>query len=130
MTSKQKQFETTIVALHALSYNLQNEEQLINAISFACKTPISQAKISIAISNKIIKNLSSIDELIAGSSKGYQINRISSIEKTIIRAGIFFSTHEGLAKTITISECIRLTKKFGNPQAINFVHAILDHSIK
>lgn len=129
MTSKQKQFEITIVALHASSYSTQDEHQLAEAISFACKSDKNSSILAIEESKKIMDEAIMIDEEIAKYSNCYSINRISNIEKAILRGGIYYFKTIGLSKSIIISECIRLVKKFGNPRAINFIHAVLDSAL-
>lgn len=129
MISKQKSFEIFVIAVNAQDYGTNDDEQLISAIESACKTSKTNAKTAVEKSLEALKHFKEIDTKIKKASKKYNIERISKIEKSIIRSGIYASCYDGLGKNITISECIRLTQKFGNPSAINFVHAILDHSI-
>lgn len=80
---------------------------------------------------QILLRQSEIDEKISLYSTEYAFDRISRVEKTILRLGIFelqFDTE--LPPLVSISEAIRLTRKFGTPESSQFVHAILDRVYK
>jgi N utilization substance protein B len=68
-----------------------------------------------------------IDALITESSKEYQFERISSVEKNILRACLFeIQFCDTVPKKVVIAESIRLTRKFGTPESARFVNAIMD----
>ena len=76
---------------------------------------------------KICEKLELIDELIKTFSKNYSLDRISNVEKTILRLGIYELLYdENLPYKIIISEAVRLCRKFGTRESANFVNAILD----
>ncbi|HSX14156.1 MAG TPA: transcription antitermination factor NusB, partial [Chlamydiales bacterium] len=75
----------------------------------------------------IRERLSEIDEKISLYSTDYAFERISLVEKTILRLGIF--ELERLPPPIAIAEAIRLTRKFGTPESAQFVNAILDKAM-
>ncbi len=76
---------------------------------------------------QIRERLSEIDEKISLYSTDYAFERISLVEKTILRLGIF--ELERLPPPIAIAEAIRLTRKFGTPESAQFVNAILDKAM-
>lgn len=76
---------------------------------------------------KIIEKLHEIDEKIKTVSTNYSFDRISNVEKTILRLGIYELLYdENLPYKIIISEAVRLCRKFGTRESANFVNAILD----
>jgi N utilization substance protein B len=72
-----------------------------------------------------------IDPLIAGASTEYSFDRISRVEKTILRLGLFEILFDGeVPPKVAIAEAVRLCRKFGTPESSQFVNAILDGVFK
>lgn len=68
-----------------------------------------------------------LDQKIREASKEYTLERISRVEKTILRLGLFEMLYDDtIPPKIAIAEAIRLTRKFGTPESAHFVNAILD----
>jgi N utilization substance protein B len=77
----------------------------------------------LAISSK----LDDIDAMIAKVSTSYSFERIQTVERTILRLGVFELFHdEAIPPKVAIAEAMRLARKFGNPVSASFVNAILD----
>lgn len=68
-----------------------------------------------------------LDNMIAGASFSYAFDRIQTVERNILRLGVFelFFT-ANIPPKVAISEAVRLTRKFSTPEAANFVNAVLD----
>ena len=75
----------------------------------------------------IKEKLEEIDSKIAHASVEYTFERISSVEKTALRLGLYEILYDSsLESKIAFAEAIRLTRKFGSPESSQFVNAILD----
>jgi transcription antitermination protein NusB len=80
---------------------------------------------------QIAAHLEQIDEKISKGSTEYSFERISSVEKTILRLGLYEILYDtSLEPKIAFAEAIRLTRKFGSPESANFVNAVLDSVYK
>ena len=76
-------------------------------------------------------SLPAIDEKISLASTSYAFERISRVEKTILRLGLFeILCDPSIPPLVAIAEAIRLTRKFGTPESAQFVNAILDKAYK
>lgn len=76
---------------------------------------------------QIICRLPKIDEWITNSSKEYEFNRISSIEKNVLRLALFEMVYDDeIPPKVAMSEAIRLTRKFGTHEGGSYVNALLD----
>jgi N utilization substance protein B len=76
---------------------------------------------------KIREKQKKIDELISGVSVSYQFDRIQSVERNILRLGVFeLLFDDEIPAKVAIAEGIRLARKFGTPESASFVNAILD----
>jgi N utilization substance protein B len=92
------------------------------------KKSVSQARERVA---EIGAKLAEIDEKISSASTEYSFDRISRVEKTILRLGLFEILFDAsIPPLVAISEAIRLTRKFGTPESAQFVNAILDRIYK
>jgi len=75
----------------------------------------------------IMACLVEIDGRIQKSSTEYSFDRISKVELTILRLGIYELMYEpGIPPKVALAEAIRLCRKFGTPESAHFVNAILD----
>lgn len=79
----------------------------------------------------IITKQNEIDQLISEASHAYNFERIPSVERNILRLGIFeMLFDEDIPAKVAIAEAIRLARKFGTPESASFVNAILDNLYK
>ncbi|MBS0626457.1 MAG: transcription antitermination factor NusB [Verrucomicrobia bacterium] len=77
--------------------------------------------------NLILNRLPEIDGKIGPASTEYTFERISRVEKSILRLGTYEILHDStIPPKVAIAEAIRLCRKFGTPESANFVNAILD----
>lgn len=77
--------------------------------------------------DKIVAQLDGIDAKIRETSTEYTFDRISKVERTIIRLGLYELFFDpSLPAKVVFAEAIRLCRKFGSPESANFVNAILD----
>jgi transcription antitermination protein NusB len=68
-----------------------------------------------------------LDSMISGASMSYDFARIQTVERNILRLGVFeLFFAENIPPKVAMSEAVRLTRKFSTPEAANFVNAILD----
>lgn len=68
-----------------------------------------------------------IDEMIKKHAQNYQINRIPKVEYNVLRLGIYELLYcPELPFKVTISEAIRLSRKFATKESANFINAVLD----
>lgn len=79
----------------------------------------------------IIQKQAEIDAWIAKYSLSYTFERIQSVERNILRLGVFELLYDKeIPPKVAIAEALRLARKFGTPEAATFVNAILDSIYK
>jgi transcription antitermination factor NusB len=77
------------------------------------------------------KNLSQCDEMITASTIKWQVSRLSSVDKSILRLAVYqlkFCTD--IPPKVVINEAIELAKKFSTAQSPAFVNGVLDAVLK
>lgn len=121
-----------IRALYAIDFNKYeniDEEKLEELISYAidplaeCEFPINWDNLECTEENlKFIKdtinyilyNNEKIDDLISHSLVNYTIDRLSYVDRAIIRLAVAEFIKAELAKNIIINEALELTKEYSN----------------
>lgn len=104
--------------LYALSEFIMDEVKVSRSV---VRAMLEKAQI-------IVKEIPIIDELIKDVLVGYRMDRLKSVERTILRLLAYEMLEKGeeaLPPKVVISEAKRLTKKFATVEAQSFIHAVL-----
>lgn len=127
----QKYREAVFQILYAQDFEFSHEEDLIPFMMNELKTTrraMADAHLRVA---QVLARLTEIDPLIASASTEYSFERISRVELTILRLGLFeILFDDKIPSKVAIAEAIRLCRKFGTPESSQFVNAILDRILK
>ena len=72
-------------------------------------------------------NINDIDDKIKSKLKNWDFNRISNIDKAILRFSVFSLLFENdLPEKVIINEAIEIVKLFGGKDSYKFINGILD----
>jgi N utilization substance protein B len=80
------------------------------------------------ILNGIIENLKKIDAIINQYAKEWPIEKISLIDRNILRIGIYellYANHREVPEEVAIDEAVTLAKNFGGINSSKFVNGVL-----
>jgi len=68
-----------------------------------------------------------LDERIRGVSKHWRLERMSRVDRNIIRLGAYELLHvREIPRRVTLNEAVELAKRFGNEESPAFVNGVLD----
>ena len=82
---------------------------------------------AIELINGVMSNIEKIDSIIRNFSKNWKFERLSIIDKSILRLAIFeMIFKKDIPVVVTINECIELGKTFGGENSGQFINGILD----
>lgn len=82
---------------------------------------------AVLIIRGVVDNLEKIDSLISTYSKNWKPERLTVIDKSILRLAIFEMLFvEDIPTIVTINESIELGKTFGGENSGQFINGILD----
>ena len=71
-----------------------------------------------------------VDELIAGSSKNWRIDRMSRVDRNILRLGACeLLAFRDVPVKVVINEAVELAKRFGTAESSAFVNGVLDRIV-
>jgi N utilization substance protein B len=72
-------------------------------------------------------NLKEIDALIEGHSHNWRLDRMSRIDRNVLRLGIFeLKYREDIPRKVTLNEAVELGKNFGTEESSAFINGLLD----
>lgn len=83
------------------------------------------------IAHGIMEQLEALDERIGKASQNWSLDRVSVIDRNILRLGVFelVACPEAPLKVV-INEAIELCKRFGGQESRKFVNGVLDRVAK
>ena len=67
-----------------------------------------------------------IDELLARHAKDWRLDRMSAIDRAILRLAVGELSLTGTPPTVVINEAIELSKKYSSEEAGPFINGVLD----
>jgi N utilization substance protein B len=74
-----------------------------------------------------VDNLAKLDEIIAGASKNWRLERMSRVDRNILRLATCELAHFPQTPVkVAINEAVELAKRFGAAESAAFVNGILD----
>jgi len=102
-------------------------DQLASQIEEINEIPEKSALFFRALLENTIENLDSIDKEIEERAQNWAFDRISVIDRNILRLGVAELIYfEDIPPRTTINECIELAKSFGTQESARFVNGLLD----
>lgn len=76
----------------------------------------------------VTENKEELDRLIRGSSKHWRLERMSRVDRTILRLGVFeILFMKDIPPKVSIDEAVDLGKKYGTEDSGAFINGILDN---
>ena len=80
--------------------------------------------------DSIIERLSDIDSAINEKTKGWTTDRMSRVDLTIIRLGVYEIMYdEEIPDGVAVNEAVELAKRFGQDESYSFVNGVLSNFI-
>jgi len=74
----------------------------------------------------VLSNLSSIDEAIAQSAIGWDIERMSKVDKSILRLAVYEMLHEEkIPVSVSVSEAVNMSRIYSTDESGAFINGIL-----
>jgi len=78
----------------------------------------------------IIEHQEEIDRLIAEKAVGWKLERLVSVDRNILRLGIYEILYSEIPAEVAINEALELSKKYSTEHSHIFINGILDRVFK
>lgn len=75
----------------------------------------------------VSRNIQKIDSLIAENARNWRVDRMSIIDRNILRLGVYEVVfNDQVPATVAINEAIEIAKRFSTDDSASFINGILD----
>jgi N utilization substance protein B len=110
------------------SSDFAGEEEAVSSLLMQeHKTTRSNLRLAKERAGKVADRTLVLDEKIGGASTAYSFERISGVERNILRLGVFELLFDPeIPPKVAIAEAIRLCRKFGTKESAKYVNAVMD----
>ena len=86
----------------------------------------SPKRVNFQMFSSYVQEIKNKESYLNATFEKLEINDTDLIDKAIIFLGIIELEQEKFPKEVTFDECIRLARKFSNPESYKFINACLD----
>ncbi len=127
MSRRRRSREFAIQVLYQLEINQQTVQETLTQFQKNYLPKGERDEFLERLVHGVLEHRKEIDRLIKQYSKNWQLDRMSLIDRNILRLAIFELMHcEDIPPKVTLNEAIELGKKFGSEESGRFVNGILD----
>jgi N utilization substance protein B len=74
----------------------------------------------------VLSKLEQIDSLLQARSENWRVERMSAVDRNIMRLGVYELLDAKVAPAVIIDEALELSRKFAGDQSVGFVNGVLD----
>ena len=118
----------TVQVLFHMEYSPGDPEENFQLVSESFNSPAGILDFSRHLVLGIWKNREDLDKLISQSSKNWRLERMSRVDRNILRVGVFeILFMKDIPPKVSIDEAVELGKKFGTEESGAFINGILDN---
>lgn len=127
----QKFREIVLQLLFSLEFQEEVSDELLTLLMKEHKVTKASLRKAIELAKSVIQSKEAVDALIKKVSYAYDLNRIHSVERNVLRLLVFeHFINESLPDKVAVAEAIRLAKKFSTEDAAGFVQALISSLLK
>ncbi len=126
MATRRQVREAVVSILYSI--DLGNEQALKYAETVLEERKIrnKQREFGLHLLENVMKNLGEIDQKLQSVMKEWELDRVGSIEKAVLRLGAYEIAYEEVDKAVVINEAVDIGKQFGAENSGKFINGILD----
>lgn len=122
--------EAAFIILYQMEQTGQNAEEIAECTSEAFEMPVNKAVLS--LTEKVWERRAELDEIIGKYSPSRAVGRISKVNLTVLRIGVYELTYEKekVPPKVVINEAVELTKAYSMGNDKGFVNGVLNSYYK
>jgi N utilization substance protein B len=116
--------EKVIQALYECEFHPGNEQKVIAARGVSLDE--ADREFFLRLAQGVKRHLGEIDPVISRFLKpGWTLERLSSVDRTIIRLGVYELLYEETPRAAVLNEAVELGKSFSGPESGRFINGVL-----
>lgn len=115
-------------AIFQLDFNKRTLKDILRFEWIDYEIPDEEKEFAGKLIKGVVENTESIDKIIMQYSENWKMERISAVNRAILRISIFQLMHyrDVVPVKVTIDEAIKISKKYGDPDSGRFINGVLD----
>ncbi len=115
-------------ALFHLEYNPGDPDGHFDLVCTSFSPPKETRAFARQLVQGVWVNRGDLDRLIAKSSRNWRVERMSRVDRNILRMAVFeVMNMKGIPPKVSIDEAVELGKRFGTEESGAFINGVLDH---
>lgn len=126
LAKHKKNIQTREISVQAIYQLLFDSTISTNKIIKQFQEENSPKRVNFQMFSSYVQEIKNKESYLNAIFEKLEINDIDLIDKAIIFLGIIELEQEKFPKEVTFDECIRLARKFSNPESYKFINACLD----
>lgn len=120
--------ELALKVLFHMEYNRCDPDEGFNLICDTFGPSTSSQPFSRELVLGVCQNREKIDDLIVVSSRHWRLERMSRVDRNILRLAVFeLLKRKDIPPKVTIDEAVELAKSFGTNDSGSFINGVLDN---
>ncbi len=126
LAKHKKNIQTREISVQAIYQLLFDSTISTNKIIKQFQEEHSPKRVNFQMFSSYVQEIKNKESYLNAIFEKLEINDTDLINKAIIFLGIIELEQEKFPKEVTFDECIRLARKFSNPESYKFINACLD----
>ena len=128
MGKRRKARELAVQVLFNIDFSTDDPEKIFDLVCSNFESSRSVWDFSKKLVLGIHEKRDYIDGLIGNSSKNWRIERMSKVDRCILRLGVYELLYlEDIPPKVSIDEAVELGKRYGTDESGAFINGILDN---
>ncbi|MBW2000811.1 MAG: transcription antitermination factor NusB [Deltaproteobacteria bacterium] len=128
MGTRRKARELAVQVLFHLEFNPGEPEEAFRLVSECFGSPRSVRAFSKQLVQGVWEKREELDELIRQSSKNWRLERMSHVDRNVLRIGTYELMYmKDIPAKVSINEAVEIGKKYGSEESGSFINGILDN---
>ena len=127
MGSRRNARELALQALFSMDMNRDFSDNMLQRFCGHFQPAVSVGPFFMQLVTGVLRTISRLDQLIEGHSKHWKLDRMSCVDRNIMRIAIYEILHcEDIPPKVSINEAIDIAKKYGSEDSGAFINGIID----
>jgi transcription antitermination protein NusB len=128
MGKRRRARELAVQVLFHLEFNPSDPGESFDLLCRSFSPPKEIRAFSKELVLGVWENKGKLDTLISQASRNWRIERMSRVDRNILRVAVFEVLYVGdIPPKVSIDEAVELGKKYGTDDSGAFVNGVLDH---
>jgi transcription antitermination protein NusB len=128
MGKRRRARELAIQVLFHMEYNPADPGESFERVCESFEPPREVRAYAREVVVGVWENRAELDRLIRRTSKNWRVERMSRVDRNILRIAIYEVLHrKDVPPKVSIDEAVELGKRYGTEESGAFINGILDH---